>query len=192
MKIKRQSPTVCVKPLSWAGCASLDSRFRIHSGQRARGGNYGSSIRYNSRAAPDASDGHHHIDAAPLAELTGSEMLTIRQVEKFECWANMLASRRHLGDLHAVYGNRDFEMSFKPTVDQLCTIADMTVGRMTQDFIASRIGVSIDEFSAWRLKMMAATVAEETSPPPPLPPPRARQAPMTADRLFEAHEPEKA
>jgi hypothetical protein len=100
----------------------------------------------------------------------------------------MLASRRHLGDLHAVYGNRDFQMSFKPTVDQLCTNADMTVGRMTQDFIASRIGVSIDEFSAWRLKMMAATVAEETSPPPP----RARQAPMTAERLFEAHEPEKA
>jgi hypothetical protein len=107
-------------------------------------------------------------------------MLTIRQVEEFERWANMLASRRHLDDLRAVYGYRDFQMSFKPTVDQLCTIADMTVGRMTQDFIASRIGVPIDEFSAWCLKMMATTVAEVASPPPPLPQPRVRQAPMTA------------
>jgi hypothetical protein len=31
----------------------------------------------------------------------------------------MLASRRHLDDLHAVHGIRDFQMSFKPTVDQL-------------------------------------------------------------------------
>jgi hypothetical protein len=103
------------------------------------------------------------------------------------CAGPMLASSRYLGDLHAVYGNRDFQMSFKPTVDQLCTISDMTVGCMTQDFIASRIGVS-DEFSAWRLNMITVSVSEDTPPPPP----RARQAPMTAERLFEAHEPEKA
>ena len=36
-------------------------------------------------------------------------------------------------------------MKFKPTVNQLCIIADMTVARMTPDFIATRIGVPFDE-----------------------------------------------
>jgi hypothetical protein len=69
-------------------------------------------------------------------------------------------------------------MSFKPTVAQLCTTADMTVGRMTQDFIANRIGVPVDEFKAWRLSMMTAVRADE-----PLPPPLPQRPERRADRV---------
>ena len=46
-------------------------------------------------------------------------------------------------------------MRLKPTVDQLCTIADMTVARMTPDFIANRIGVPFGDYRGWRQRMMA-------------------------------------
>jgi len=52
-------------------------------------------------------------------------------------------------------------MKFKPTVDQLCTIADMTVAHMTPDFIANRIGVPFDDYRAWRQRLLAGTLAED-------------------------------
>ncbi|WGJ15019.1 hypothetical protein QEV83_01540 [Methylocapsa sp. D3K7] len=39
-------------------------------------------------------------------------------------------------------------MKFKPTVNQLCTIADMTVAHMTPEFIA------------WREQLLAASLAD--------------------------------
>jgi hypothetical protein len=60
-----------------------------------------------------AARNHRHADAAPLTELTGSELLTLRQAEEIERQAeeiersaNMMACRRHLEDLRAVYGIR--------------------------------------------------------------------------------------
>jgi hypothetical protein len=80
-------------------------------------------------------------------------------------------------------------MRFKPTVEQLCTIADMTVARMTPDLMANRIGVSADDFGAWRLRMVAAAHAEEASyRPPRLPMPPERGARMTAEGVFELPE----
>jgi hypothetical protein len=77
---------------------------------------YGSSIRYTSWAAPDASDVYHHIDGALLAELTGSEMLAIRQAKEFERWPYMWRAGGISTTCAQVYGNKDFQMSFKPTV----------------------------------------------------------------------------
>ena len=51
-------------------------------------------------------------------------------------------------------------MKFKPTVDQLCTIADMTVAHMTPDFIATRIGVPFDDYRAWQQQLLAASLAD--------------------------------
>jgi hypothetical protein len=59
--------------------------------------------------------------------------------------------------------DKDLEMRFKPTVDQLCTIADMTVARMTPDFIANRIGVPFDDYRAWRQRLLAATHADDAN-----------------------------
>jgi hypothetical protein len=61
-------------------------------------------------------------------------------------------------------------MRFKPTVDQLCTIADMTVARMTPDVIANRIGVPFDDYRAWRQRLLAATFSDDAIIPPPLAP----------------------
>ena len=61
-------------------------------------------------------------------------------------------------------------MRFKPTVDQLCTIADMTVARMTSDFIANRIGVPFGDYRGWRQRMMAGALADDAviaAVPPP-------------------------
>jgi hypothetical protein len=51
-------------------------------------------------------------------------------------------------------------MKFKPTVDQLCIIADMTVARMTSEFTANRLGVSSEKFREWRQQLVAASLAE--------------------------------
>jgi hypothetical protein len=52
-------------------------------------------------------------------------------------------------------------MRFKPTVDQLCNIADMTVAHMTPDFIANRLGVPFNDFRAWRQRLLAGALAED-------------------------------
>jgi hypothetical protein len=57
-------------------------------------------------------------------------------------------------------------MRFKPTVDQLCNIADMTVAHMTPDFIANRIGVPFDDYCAWRQRLLAANAIIAPTLPP--------------------------
>jgi hypothetical protein len=48
-----------------------------------------------------------------------------------------MACRWHLEGLRAVYGIKDLEMSFKPNLDQLTVIADLSLARMPPDFIAT-------------------------------------------------------
>jgi uncharacterized protein YjbJ (UPF0337 family) len=52
------------------------------------------------------------------------------------------------------------EMIFKPNLDQLTVIADLSLARMRPDFIANRIGVPVGDFREWRQRIMAATPAE--------------------------------
>jgi hypothetical protein len=59
--------------------------------------------------------------------------------------------------------NKDMEMKFKPTVNQLCTIADMTVAHMTPEFTANRLGVSSEKFREWREQLLAASLADNPS-----------------------------
>jgi hypothetical protein len=63
-------------------------------------------------------------------------------------------------------------MTWRPSIAQLCTIAEMHHARAPLERIAESVGVSVDDFKAWRQRCMNVVVAEYASPmqaPPPKP-----------------------
>ena len=90
------------------------------------------------------------------------------------------------------------EMNWRPTLAELETLADMACARLPPAAMAAAIGLSLDEFIAWRRRSLAASRAEEErhARPAPIPPPKPVVATpvsprIVAERVFEGeHAPE--
>jgi hypothetical protein len=86
-------------------------------------------------------------------------------------------------------------MTWKPTVAQLCLIAELKHARAPVETIARALHIEAETFIAWRRDMMAAASDEASRLQMPEPLPRReipeRQARMTVARLFDVPEPEQ-
>jgi hypothetical protein len=82
-------------------------------------------------------------------------------------------------------------MIWRPTVAQLCTIAELRHARAPVESIARELHITAEDFIAWWQALMAAASDEAARLQRPEPEPLSRrepverQAPMTAARLFE-------
>jgi hypothetical protein len=81
-------------------------------------------------------------------------------------------------------------MTWKPTLAQLETIADMSHARAPVAAMAAAVGLSPEAFIAWRRRSLAAVRAEEArhakpEPIPPKPVVAAVSPRVVADRAFE-------
>jgi hypothetical protein len=83
-------------------------------------------------------------------------------------------------------------MTWRPTLKQLETIADMDTARLPPAAMAAAVGLSLDAFIGWRRRSMAAARAEDeryAKPDPILEPKPVVPAPVSlrivAERLFE-------
>jgi hypothetical protein len=86
-------------------------------------------------------------------------------------------------------------MTWKPTLAQLETIADMSHARAPVAAMASAVGLSPEAFIAWRRRLLVAVRVEEAAEAPPyaMPDkPAVSEAPaiprIVADRVFERPE----
>ena len=78
-------------------------------------------------------------------------------------------------------------MIWKPTKVQLEVIADMTTARMPLDRIVKALGIAPADFLAWRVRVVAAAVAEELSlreTPRPIPRSSERRPRVSAEQVF--------
>ena len=80
-------------------------------------------------------------------------------------------------------------MVWKPTKVQLEVIADMATARMPLDRIVKALEIAPADFLAWRVRVVAATVAEELSvneTPRPIQRSRERRrlSPVSAEQVF--------
>jgi hypothetical protein len=83
-------------------------------------------------------------------------------------------------------------MTWRPTVAQLCTIAELRHARAPIETIARELHIAAEDFIAWRQAMMAAASEEASRLQRPEPLPVAKvlvskpvAARIVADRLFE-------
>jgi hypothetical protein len=84
-------------------------------------------------------------------------------------------------------------MTWKPTLTQLETIAEMIGARAPTAAMASAVGLSLDKFVMWRQRSLAAVRAEEArlaeaEMVPPKPAVAAVSPRVVADRVFERPE----
>jgi hypothetical protein len=78
-------------------------------------------------------------------------------------------------------------MIWKPTKVQLEVIADMTTARMPLDRVVKALGIASADFLAWRVRVVAAAVAEELSlreTPRPIPRSPERRPRVSAEQVF--------
>jgi transposase-like protein len=83
---------------------------------------------------------------------------------------------------------------WKPTLRQQEMIADMSLGGMSSERIASALGISPEVFTAWGSRLRAARALDPQAvdrllyPPKPVavqPPPPQREPRIVAERIFE-------
>jgi hypothetical protein len=84
---------------------------------------------------------------------------------------------------------------WKPTLRELETICEMSLGGMSSERIASALGIPPEVFTAWASRLSAARALDPQAadrllyPPKPLavqPPPPLRDPRIVAERIFEA------